>query len=98
MDAKADQMTMRYQYRDDRPSLTMTHMSSHNECFNHNERLMAYFVLYRNGEDSLKNELLSPDPDHLRGGPSYMYNTSCVKNQVSSHESFLVTHQIQIIS
>ena len=27
------------------------------------------------------NKCLSPDPDHLRGGPSHGYNTSCVKNK-----------------
>ena len=37
-------------------------------------------VLSPNGEESLElNKLLSPDPDHLRGGPSHGHNTSCVK-------------------
>ena len=42
--------------------------------------LMAYFMLSHNGEESLNN-LLNPDPDHLRG-PSHGGNTSCVKKSV----------------
>ena len=39
---------------------------------------MANFGLSRNGEESF-NKYLSPDPGHLRGGPSYGDNTSRVK-------------------
>ena len=38
---------------------------------------MVYSVLPRNGEESVI-ELLSSDPDSLRGGPSHGYTTSCV--------------------
>ena len=50
---------------------------------------MAYLVLSPDGEDSLNN-LLSPypDPDHLRGGPSHGYNTSCVTKTKSIGEIF----------
>ena len=44
--------------------------------------LMAYFDLFPNGEESLSKFLspdLDPDADDLRGGPSHMYITSCVK-------------------
>ena len=37
------------------------------------------------------NKLLSPDPGHLRGGPSHGYNTSCVKYRVNRSNSFGVT-------
>ena len=42
-----------------------------------------------NGEESF-TEILSPDPDpdHLRGGPSYGDNTSCVKNRVNLSDTF----------
>ena len=50
---------------------------------------MAYFVLSPNGEESIKNKFSSPDPDpdpdHLRGGPSDGYTTSCVKKSSQSH-------------
>ena len=43
---------------------------------------VEYFVSSPNGEESL-NKFMSPDPDsdldHLGGGPSHGYNTSCVK-------------------
>ena len=43
--------------------------------------MTAYFVISRNGEESFN--FLSPDPDHLRRGPSHAditrpNNTSCV--------------------
>ena len=42
---------------------------------------IAYFILSRIGEESLKKSL-SPvpdlDPDDVRGGPSHGYNKSCV--------------------
>ena len=44
--------------------------------------LKAYFVLSRNGEESLNKFFLSQDtdpyPDHLRGGPSLGDDTSFV--------------------
>ena len=40
--------------------------------------LMTYFALSPNGEESL-NKFSSPDPDHLRGGPSHKYNNLCKK-------------------
>ena len=49
---------------------------------------MAYFVLSRNGEESL-NKFLSPDPDRLRGGPSHGHSTSCVNKSSQSELSFL---------
>ena len=49
---------------------------------------MAYFVLSRNGEESV-NTFFSPypDQDHFRGGPSHSDNTLC-KNQVNRSNSF----------
>ena len=50
---------------------------------------MSYFVVSPNGEKFL-NKLLSPDPDwdpdHLRGGRSHGYNTSCVKESSKSEQ------------
>ena len=44
-------------------------------------------MAYSNGEESL-NKFLSPDPDpdHLRGGPSHGYNTSCLKRRIKAVE------------
>ena len=45
--------------------------------------LMAYSVVSPNGEESL-NKFLSPDPDHIRGGPSHGDDTSCIKKSSQS--------------
>ena len=58
----------------------------HNACLTLWRNLMGYFVPCPNGEVSF-NKFLSPDPDHLRGGPSHGYNTSC-KNQLSWSNGF----------
>ena len=53
---------------------------------------MAYFLLPPNGEESFNTFLCpdpDPDPDHLRGGPSHGYNTSCVKKSSQSERQFL---------
>ena len=53
--------------------------SSFNACFMLRRTLMAYFVLSPNGEESLNKFIIpdsDPDPDQLRGAPSYGYNTS----------------------
>ena len=52
------------------------------------DTFLAYFGLSPDGEESLNKLLIpdvdrgggDPDPDHLRGGPSHAYNTSCVKD------------------
>ena len=43
-----------------------------------------------NDEESF-NKLLSPDPDHLRRGPSHVYMSSCVKKSSKSEQYFRVT-------
>ena len=52
---------------------------------------MAYFDGIFSGEEFL-NKLLNPDadpdPDHLRGGQSHSYNTSCVKKSSQSKQVF----------
>ena len=74
-------------------SLALKHVWRHNACFYHNARLTswqtleAYFGQSPNGEESL-NIFLSPDPHHLREGPSHMslYNTSCIKQSRQSEQ------------
>ena len=74
------------------PPLTMTHMRRHvMHVFITTpwRTLMAYFVLPPNGEEYLNKFLTpDPDPDHLRGGPSYGHINSSVKNQVNRINSF----------
>ena len=67
-------------------SLERIHM-----CFHHNAHyaLMAYFVLFPNGEESL-NKLFEarsgPDLDHITGGPNHVHITSCVKKTNQSEQ------------
>ena len=51
---------------------------------------MVYFVLSQSGEESLIKFLSpDPDPDHPRGGPSHVHNTSCVKKSSKSEQYVL---------
>ena len=80
-------------FRDDRPSLAMTHMWRHNACIFHNARLILWHnvVISPKGKESLNISLIR-DPDHLRRGPSHGHSTSCVKKSCQPQSnSFWVT-------
>ena len=52
--------------------------------------LLCHIWAYRT---MVKNPLMNdPDQDHLRGGTTYWYNSSCKKIQVNRSKSFWVMH------